>query len=45
MRLATSAADAAILIPDGARLMFGGFMGVGTTDASWMHWWSARRAT
>ncbi|HEY2619074.1 MAG TPA: 3-oxoacid CoA-transferase subunit A [Acetobacteraceae bacterium] len=32
MRLAISAADAAILIPDGASLMFGGFMGVGTPE-------------
>ena len=32
MRLAISAADAATLIPDGASLMFGGFMGVGTPE-------------
>jgi acetate CoA/acetoacetate CoA-transferase alpha subunit len=32
MRLAISAADAAMLIPDGASLMFGGFMGVGTPE-------------
>lgn len=30
MRGAISAADAALLIPDGATVMFGGFMGVGT---------------
>jgi acetate CoA/acetoacetate CoA-transferase alpha subunit len=32
MRLAISAADAALLIQDGASLMFGGFMGVGTPE-------------
>jgi acetate CoA/acetoacetate CoA-transferase alpha subunit len=32
MRLAISAAEAAILIPDGPSLMFGGFMGVGTPE-------------
>jgi len=32
MRLAISAADAATLVPDGASLMFGGFMGVGTPE-------------
>ncbi len=32
MRLAISAAAAAALIPDGARLMFGGFMGVGSPE-------------
>jgi acetate CoA/acetoacetate CoA-transferase alpha subunit len=30
MRRAISAAEAAVLIPDGASVMFGGFMGVGT---------------
>ena len=30
MRHAISAADAAVLIPDGASVLFGGFMGVGT---------------
>ena len=30
MRRAISAAEAAVLIPDGANVMFGGFMGVGT---------------
>jgi acetate CoA/acetoacetate CoA-transferase alpha subunit len=30
MRRAISAAEAAVLIPDGASMMFGGFMGVGT---------------
>src|SRR3954466_8107287 len=32
MRLSISASDAAVLIPDGASLMFGGFMGVGTPE-------------
>jgi acetate CoA/acetoacetate CoA-transferase alpha subunit len=32
MRLAITAADAAMLIPDGASVMFGGFMGVGTPE-------------
>ncbi|PPQ30930.1 CoA transferase subunit A [Rhodopila globiformis] len=32
MHLAISAVDAARLIPDGASLMFGGFMGVGTPE-------------
>ena len=32
MRRAISAADAATLIPDGAELMIGGFMGVGTPE-------------
>jgi acetate CoA/acetoacetate CoA-transferase alpha subunit len=32
MRFAISAADAATLVPDGASLMFGGFMGVGTPE-------------
>jgi acetate CoA/acetoacetate CoA-transferase alpha subunit len=32
MHLAISATDAARLIPDGASLMFGGFMGVGTAE-------------
>ncbi|QBR70452.1 acetyl-CoA--acetoacetyl-CoA transferase subunit alpha [Beijerinckiaceae bacterium] len=32
MQRAISAADAAALIPDGASLMFGGFMGVGSPD-------------
>jgi acetate CoA/acetoacetate CoA-transferase alpha subunit len=30
MRRAISAAEAALLIPDGASVMFGGFMGIGT---------------
>lgn len=30
MRRAITAADAAVLVPDGATLLFGGFMGVGT---------------
>jgi acyl CoA:acetate/3-ketoacid CoA transferase alpha subunit len=32
MRRAISAAEAAFLIPDGASVMFGGFMGVGTAS-------------
>jgi len=32
MRIAISAADAAALIPDGASVMIGGFMGVGSPD-------------
>jgi acetate CoA/acetoacetate CoA-transferase alpha subunit len=32
MHLAISATDAALLIPDGASLMFGGFIGVGTPE-------------
>ena len=32
MRLAISVDDAATLIPDGASVMFGGFMGVGTPE-------------
>jgi acetate CoA/acetoacetate CoA-transferase alpha subunit len=32
MRLAISCADAATLVPDGASLMFGGFMAVGTPE-------------
>jgi acetate CoA/acetoacetate CoA-transferase alpha subunit len=32
MRRAISADDAALLVPDGASLMFGGFMGVGTPE-------------
>ena len=32
MRIAISAADAAALIPDGATVMIGGFMGVGSPD-------------
>ena len=32
MRRAISAAEAATLIPDGAKLMFGGFMGIGTPE-------------
>ena len=32
MRIAISAADAATLIPDGASVMIGGFMGVGTPE-------------